>query len=170
MPGQGRVVERPYTSEEREAMGDAISTLGDTTFDVYLNDRAYWRNVPSNVWSYKLGGYQVLKKWLSYRESKVLGRPLKPDESTSRRWGEGLGRYWRSCPEPGSMANPWKGVWIHGADKSTLPKKLRPEREAEKRKGRCRFVIDESAEALQKSRPEQLPCHSRIIGPERIEG
>ena len=32
-------------------MGDAISTLGDTTFDVYLNERAYWRNVPSNVWA-----------------------------------------------------------------------------------------------------------------------
>ena len=80
MPGQGRVVERPYTSDEREAMGDTVSTLGDTTFDVYLNDRAYWRNVPANVWGYKLGGYQVLKKWLSYRERKVLGRPLLPDE------------------------------------------------------------------------------------------
>ena len=80
MPGQGRVVERAYTSEERKAVGDAVSTLGDTTFDVYLNDRAYWRNVPANVWSYKLGGYQALKKWLSYRESKVLGRSLLPDE------------------------------------------------------------------------------------------
>ena len=74
MPGQGRVVERSYTSEEREAVGEAVSTLGDTTFDVHLNDRAYWRNVPALVWSYKLGGYQVLKKWLSYRERKVLGR------------------------------------------------------------------------------------------------
>ena len=80
MPGQGRVVERAYTSDEREAMGDTVSSLGDTTFDVYLNDRAYWRNVPANVWGYKLGGYQVLKKWLSYRERKVLGRPLLPDE------------------------------------------------------------------------------------------
>ena len=80
MPGQGRAVERPYTAEERQAMGDAVSTLGDTTFDIYLNDRAYWRNVPASVWRYKLGGYQVLKKWLSYRESKVLGRSLKPDE------------------------------------------------------------------------------------------
>ncbi len=80
MPGQGRVVERSYTSDEKAATGDLIATLGDTTFDVYLNDRAYWRNVPSNVWGYKLGGYQVLKKWLSYRESKVLGRPLRPDE------------------------------------------------------------------------------------------
>ena len=59
-------------------MGDLTATLGDTTFDVHLNDRAYWRNVPSNVWAYKLGGYQVLKKWLSYRESKVLGPPPKP--------------------------------------------------------------------------------------------
>ena len=92
MPGQGRVVERPYTSDECRVLGDAVSTLGDTTFDVHLNDRAYWRNVPAAVWSYKLGGYQVLKKWLSYREHTVLGRPLKPEEvqhftDTARRIG-----------------------------------------------------------------------------------
>ena len=80
MPGQGRVVERPYTAAERAALGDAAATLGDATLDVYLNDRAYWRNVPAAVWNYKLGGYQVLKKWLSYRERKVLGRPLSPEE------------------------------------------------------------------------------------------
>ena len=80
MPGQGRAVDRAYTSEERAALGDAVPTLGDTTFDVYLNDRAYWRNVPANVWNYRLGGYQVLKKWLSYRERKVLGRGLRPEE------------------------------------------------------------------------------------------
>ena len=80
MPGQGRVMERPYTSDERAALGDASETLGEATFDVYLNDRAYWRNVPAAVWNYKLGGYQVLKKWLSYRESKVLGRSLLPEE------------------------------------------------------------------------------------------
>ena len=80
MPGQGRVVERPYTAHERAALGESARTLGDTTLDVHLNDRAYWRNVPAAVWSYKLGGYQVLKKWLSYREHKVLGRPLRPEE------------------------------------------------------------------------------------------
>ena len=120
MPGQGRVVERPYTASERAALGEAAPTLGDTTsdpnnragtgsppttpatpastsqidtatgktaavlgnttFDINLNDRAYWRNVPAAVWNYKLGGYQVLKKWLSYRESAVLKRPLKPEE------------------------------------------------------------------------------------------
>ena len=80
MPGQGRVVERPYTTDERAALGAAVPTLGKTTFDIYLNNRAYWRNVPASIWSYKLGGYQVLKKWLSYREQKVLGRALLPEE------------------------------------------------------------------------------------------
>ena len=80
MPGQGRAIERPYTDHERAALGQSIQTLGDTTFDIYLNDRAYWRNIPSAVWTYKLGGYQVLKKWLSYREQKVLSRPLHPEE------------------------------------------------------------------------------------------
>jgi hypothetical protein len=32
------------------------------------------------VWNYTLGGYQVLKRWLSYREHELLGRPLTPDE------------------------------------------------------------------------------------------
>ena len=80
MPGQGRALERHYTAAEREAMGDAVAVLEDATFDVHLNDNARWSNVPAAVWNYKLGGYQVLKKWLSYRESKVLGRSLLPEE------------------------------------------------------------------------------------------
>ena len=80
MPGQGRVVQRAYTPEERAALAGATPILGETTYDIYLNNRAYWRNVPAGVWTYKLGGYQVLKKWLSYRERTILRRPLKPDE------------------------------------------------------------------------------------------
>ena len=80
MPGQGRAVERPFTTEERVAMGDALPALGETTFDVHLNVTAFWRNVPAAVWHYRLGGYQVLKKWLSYRERTILGRSLNSDE------------------------------------------------------------------------------------------
>ena len=72
IPGQGRIVERAPTPEERAAN----PALGDTTLDVYLNDRAFWRNVPAALWNYKLGGYQVLKKWLSYREYAVSDRRL----------------------------------------------------------------------------------------------
>ena len=80
MPGQGRAMERSYTPEEQDALGNTRSIFGTVTFDIYLNDRAFWRNVPAAVWNYKLGGYQVLKKWLSYREHAILGRPLSPEE------------------------------------------------------------------------------------------
>ena len=92
MPGQGHLVERPYTPEERAAMGHDRPVLGETTFDIYLNARAFWRNIPAHVWTYKLGGYQVLKKWLSYREREILGRMLTPEDvqhftDTARRIG-----------------------------------------------------------------------------------
>ena len=83
MPGQGRIVERAYTADERAALVGAThaSPLHDrTTLDIYLNGNAYWRNVPAAVWNYRLGGYQVLKKWLSYREQRILERKLTPDE------------------------------------------------------------------------------------------
>ena len=80
MPGQGHAVERAYTEDERAAMGDALPALGDTTFDICLNGKAFWRNLPAAVWTCRLGGYQVLKKWLSYRERPILGRPLKSEE------------------------------------------------------------------------------------------
>ena len=41
---------------------------------------ACWRNVPERVWRYTIGGYQVIKKWLSYRDYGLLGRPLTLDE------------------------------------------------------------------------------------------
>ena len=50
MPGQGRVVERPYTVRGAAPRYGVVATsaLGDTTFDIHLNDRAYWRNVPAD--------------------------------------------------------------------------------------------------------------------------
>ena len=80
MPGTGRSVEREVTAAERKVMADAANVLSDSTVDVHLNDNARWSNVPAVVWNYKLGGYQVLKKWLSYREQKVLGRNMLPEE------------------------------------------------------------------------------------------
>jgi hypothetical protein len=92
MPGKGRLNEREYTRAEvnaiatgAEAIGlsteEAVAHLGETTFDIYLNDVACWRNVPSRVWDYTIGGYQVIKKWLSYRERELLGRSVTPDEA-----------------------------------------------------------------------------------------
>ncbi|HET9150803.1 MAG TPA: type ISP restriction/modification enzyme, partial [Gemmatimonadales bacterium] len=64
MPGKGKVTERP-----------------DGALDIWLNDRAHWANVPPAVWDYTLGGYQVIKKWLSYREKALLGRDLTVEEA-----------------------------------------------------------------------------------------
>lgn len=92
MPSTGKFVERDYTTDELAAVAEgaeslgmsrdeAVALLGRTCFDVYLNDVAYWRCVPASVWRYTIGGYQVIKKWLSYRERALLGRDLKPEEA-----------------------------------------------------------------------------------------
>lgn len=38
------------------------------------------RRICSTLSQNALGGYQVIKKWLSYREQAILGRALKPEE------------------------------------------------------------------------------------------
>jgi hypothetical protein len=92
MPGKGRVLGREYAPDEIQSISegaaelgltvdDALGLLGTTTRDIYLNDIAYWRNVPARVWEYTIGGYQVIKKWLSYRERDLLGRALNPAEA-----------------------------------------------------------------------------------------
>jgi hypothetical protein len=80
MPGKGKMLTRGYRPEE-ELEKPLLDLLGKTTHDIYLNDTAYWKNVPEKVWDYTIGGYQVLKKWLSYREHDLLGRPLTTDEA-----------------------------------------------------------------------------------------
>ena len=56
-------------------------TRGEGFLDIHLNATTRWKDVPEDVWKYTLGGYQVLKKWLSYREHALLGRPLTSDEA-----------------------------------------------------------------------------------------
>jgi len=88
MPGKGRVETRDYSAEETMHGSGAplppdayAALLGPATHDVFLNESTCWHNVPEKVWEYTIGGYQVIKKWLSYREHKLLGRALTPDEA-----------------------------------------------------------------------------------------
>lgn len=90
-PGREKITVRTWSSTERETLTAGFGTLGVTpqrgfelfgrAIDVYLNDTNYWRGVPEKVWEFYIGGYQVLKKWLSYREETILGRPLTKDEA-----------------------------------------------------------------------------------------
>ncbi|WP_051497966.1 type ISP restriction/modification enzyme [Candidatus Contendibacter odensensis] len=70
MPGKGRLESRP-----------ASEASAEPAYDLYLNPAAYVSNVPRSVWEYSIGGYQVIKKWLSYREKALLGRDLRLDEA-----------------------------------------------------------------------------------------
>jgi hypothetical protein len=39
---------------------------------VYINDTKYFDNVPQNVWSFYIGGYQPAQKWLKDRKGREL--------------------------------------------------------------------------------------------------
>jgi predicted helicase len=92
MPGSGLCPSRHWTDTELEKIAllaatqslpleDALDVFGETCVEVHLNGESFWSAVPINVWKYMLGGYQVLKKWLSYRELPLLGRPLHSEEA-----------------------------------------------------------------------------------------
>jgi hypothetical protein len=92
MPGRGIEKRRELTEDEKNAIvegakdlgqgsGEVVALWGSHTLDIYLNSETFWSNVPEAVWEYAIGGYQVLKKWLSYRERQVLGRDITKDEA-----------------------------------------------------------------------------------------
>ena len=87
MPGRGKLVSRERTPKELSELAqglaargipenEGLARLGSKVADVYLNDLCAWVNVPEMVWELYIGGYQVMKKWLSYREYGFLKRAL----------------------------------------------------------------------------------------------
>jgi hypothetical protein len=79
MPGRGRLDARQYAPNEAATEAN-YALLGPTTRDVWMNGASYWRNIPERIWNLKIGGYQVIKKWLSYREHDTIERPLTEEE------------------------------------------------------------------------------------------
>ena len=72
-----------FETTVRDFNSKTTSATRDEGFlDIHLNATTRWEYFPEPVRTYTLGGYQVLKKWLSYRESALLGRPLTIDVST----------------------------------------------------------------------------------------
>jgi hypothetical protein len=84
MPGRGKIetsnAERPTPNAEGNFDVQSSTLNVQRSIDVFLNDKTCWRNVPAPVWEYTIGGYQVIKKWLSYREKPLLGRGLTVTE------------------------------------------------------------------------------------------
>lgn len=90
-PGRGRTERREWTETEKAALRNGFVVDGideargfallGCAVDVYLNDATFWRAVPETVWNYAIGGYLVVKKWLSYRDDDILGRPITKEEA-----------------------------------------------------------------------------------------
>lgn len=81
------VVARVYRGEELVAVGDlggdeALALLGNRTCDIYLNEKALWRNVPVQAWRYTHRGVPLLRAWLRDRTAEALGRGLLREEVT----------------------------------------------------------------------------------------
>lgn len=39
---------------------------------IYINEKQFFGGISEEVWSFKIGGYQVLRKWLKYRKGREL--------------------------------------------------------------------------------------------------
>lgn len=82
--GKGRWRPRHFGVDDAplEAWGEGV--WGERTGDLYINNDAFFAHVPEAVWTFQLGGYPVLKKWLGYRQAdRRSGNPLTDDE---RKW------------------------------------------------------------------------------------
>lgn len=47
-------------------------TFDENTQRVYINQTQYFEGVPTDVWNFQMGGYQVCHKWLKDRKGRVL--------------------------------------------------------------------------------------------------
>lgn len=92
MPGAGNIRERTtYDTDEQQALAATaerlqldlalVTDLLGPPVDVRLNDVATLKGVPTAVYDLVIGGYQVLKKWLSYRDQEVIDRPMSVTEA-----------------------------------------------------------------------------------------
>ena len=92
MPGRGKMEETlnaqrstlnsqgKKTDAEGNLKVESSTLKVERSLDGFLNASPLCRKVPEAVWDYTLGGYQVVKKWLSYREKDLLGRSLTREE------------------------------------------------------------------------------------------
>ena len=80
-PGDGTLVGRAATPDENAAFIELGLGAQTEVFDVYAGEFGFWNGVPRAVWETIIGGYPVLKKWLSYRDERVLGRALLFEEA-----------------------------------------------------------------------------------------
>ncbi len=69
------VLEQQRTQVKFDVSGSNIAekvTYNETHGRVYINKEQYFEGVPSEVWNFHIGGYQVCQKWLKDRKGRTL--------------------------------------------------------------------------------------------------
>jgi sarcosine oxidase delta subunit len=69
--GGGDPAPRSTSAAKKPRPTDA-ATEKEQTGRVYINKTQYFDGVPSNVWNFTIGGYQVCEKWLKDRRERQL--------------------------------------------------------------------------------------------------
>jgi Type ISP C-terminal specificity domain len=75
---------RAFSVDEAPLSTWSENVWGERTGNLFINDDVFFADVPEDVWTYQLGGYPTLKKWLGYRQAdRRDDKPLTDDE---RKW------------------------------------------------------------------------------------
>jgi hypothetical protein len=154
--GKGRWNPRAYLEEEKPA--DQYATLwGDRTGDLFINDTAFFCNVPEGVWLFQLGGYPILKKWLGYRQANRCGaNPLSNEE---RQWFRAviqrIAALLALSPQLDALYQQVSADCYTAAGLHISPEAARERRDAKKKKVGSTKVTPAMRAASQKKKPKQ---------------
>ncbi len=59
---------------------DCLERLGSNYANGRINSIVWFMDIPGAAWEFTIGGRKVLRKWLSYRDHRVIKRPLTVQE------------------------------------------------------------------------------------------
>lgn len=93
MPGLSRIMDAPQKGYTLPSYDKAVGTAmpEKVTYDedartIHLG-AGRWSNVDPEVWSYTVGGVQIIESWVGYRQQKPKGRKSSPlDEIITITW------------------------------------------------------------------------------------
>jgi hypothetical protein len=62
----------PPTTRYEITGSNFVNTIKYSDNKVFINKTQYFDGIPSNIWNFYIGGYQILDKWLKYRKGREL--------------------------------------------------------------------------------------------------
>ena len=69
---QADLMDEPPTSKRKPSRSVSAGAAQNESGRVYINTDQYFDDVPTAVWNYHIGGYQVCQKWLKDRKGRQL--------------------------------------------------------------------------------------------------